>query len=360
MPSALSIYLDAIRLAAALVVFVGHISGARFTGGLFWQVGPYMDEAVTIFFVMSGFVIGHVVFDRRESAAAYAINRAARIASVAVPALMATLLLDTLGRAVNPGLYGAWWGFSDQDLPLQYLTSLLFVNQIWYLKLIPGSNLPYWSLGYEVWYYAIFGAAVFVRGRARYAAVLLLCAACGPAMLALFPVWLLGLLAQRLAAANRLPAGPGLALFLATLLGLGLYLPYQNGHPGLIPTLPEVFAQPRATHDYLTGLLVAANLVAFRAAAAWLGPLLLPFGRAIRWAAGATFTLYLFHLPVAQFLAALIPLAPDHKVTRLAVFGLSLVACFAIAEVTERRKEGWRRLLQRQMQRLQPRLASRA
>lgn len=64
MTSEVSIYLDAIRFTAAMVVFLGHVSGQRLTGGLLWQVGRYMDDAVIVFFVLSGFVIAHVASER--------------------------------------------------------------------------------------------------------------------------------------------------------------------------------------------------------------------------------------------------------------------------------------------------------
>ncbi len=46
MTSARSIYLDLIRLAAAMVLFLGHVSGRRLTGALLWQLSNYMNDAV--------------------------------------------------------------------------------------------------------------------------------------------------------------------------------------------------------------------------------------------------------------------------------------------------------------------------
>jgi peptidoglycan/LPS O-acetylase OafA/YrhL len=69
---------------------------------------------------------------------------------------------------------------------------------------------------------------------------------------------------------------------------------------------------------------------------------LLRVARPIRWLAGATFSLYLFHLPVAQFLASLAPWAPSSWATRVVIVGGTLVIVFALAAVTERRKKLWR------------------
>ncbi|MGH7072336.1 MAG: acyltransferase family protein [Acetobacteraceae bacterium] len=106
-----SLYLDLLRFLAALTVFLGHVSGSRFTGGFLWQFGPYMGEAVTVFFVLSGFVIGYTTDRREKSAYSYAVARAARIYSVALPALVVTFTLDAIGRSIRPDLYSQSWGY---------------------------------------------------------------------------------------------------------------------------------------------------------------------------------------------------------------------------------------------------------
>jgi len=98
----LSIYLDAIRFMTALTVFVGHYSLLHLSGGLLWQIQPYADEAVVVFFVLSGFVIAHATHGRRTSAADYCIGRAARIYSVVLPALLLTAVLDFVGNRLFP------------------------------------------------------------------------------------------------------------------------------------------------------------------------------------------------------------------------------------------------------------------
>lgn len=79
---------------------------------------------------------------------------------------------------------------------------------------------------------------------------------------------------------------------------------------------------------------------------------------AIRWAAGATFTLYLFHMPILLFVAALLPWRPDAPAMRLALFVVPLVAVFVIAEGTERQKTAWRRAIAALLARARPAAAS--
>ena len=59
--------------------------------------------------------------------------------------------------------------------------------------------------------------------------------------------------------------------------------------------------------------------------------------------AGATFTLYLFHVPLLHAVVALAPWPAETWPTRALVFiGVPLLV-LALAEVTERRKGVWRR-----------------
>jgi peptidoglycan/LPS O-acetylase OafA/YrhL len=344
MNKSLSIYLDAARLCAAMTVFFGHLAGERFTDGLFWQFGPYMDEAVTVFFVISGFVIAHVVFDRLESRDEYVVARISRIASVVIPALAVTAVLDGIGQTLRPELYSASWGFSAEQPVLQYLGALLFLNRAWYADLNVGSNLPFWSLNFEIWYYILFGIAVFGRGRARIFGLVLAVAISGPVILSLLPVWLMGVVAQRCCSRGLLGPRAGLLLFLAAVVLTVLYLRQFGTDAGRLPALPDVFNRPLALHDFITGLLFAVSLVCFSAAAPLLSQLVLPLGGAVRWAAGATFSIYLFHLPVAQFLTTLVPWPPAHPLTRICMLGGTLLAAFLLAEVTERRKDWWKPL----------------
>ncbi|MBO1079616.1 acyltransferase family protein [Roseomonas haemaphysalidis] len=342
MGKSLSAYLDLLRFLAAMIVFLGHLAGARFTAGIFWQLSNYMDEAVTIFFVISGFVIGYVVLGRGEDRDGFVVARVSRIVSVAIPALIATAFLDAAGQAIRPELYSADWGFSNEHPFLQYLGSLLFLNRIWHLNLDVGSNLPYWSLNYEVWYYILFGVAAFARSATRWIGVPIAAAICGPEILVLFPVWLFGVGAYAIVASNRIGPRTGMALFAMSIVAFITY-DVAGGRAALgLPLIPGLVNRADALHDYVVGILFTANLIGFAASAPVLGRFILPISRPVRWAAGATFTIYLFHLPVAQFLTTILPWPPTSWATRIILLCGSTIILFLIAEVTERRKDDWR------------------
>ena len=344
-----SIYLDLIRFSAAMVVFIGHSAGQRLSGGIGWQLVAYMDEAVVIFFVLSGYVIGHVTGSREVSAGDYAIARAARIYSVAVAAILATIVLDAMGSRLDPALYAGLDHYHADSSGLEFLGALVFVNYLWYGQHAVGTDLPYWSLCFEVWYYVIFGVVLFAPARWRWWATALLLLFVGPRIAGLFPLWLMGLLAHRVSVWGRV--GPRLA-GLCCWGSLALILLHQVSilrHGALPPVLEPVLALPNISNDYVTGALFAIHLVGFNAAGSRFGPLLARVARPIRWCAGATFTIYLFHMPLILFFATINPWPPASWTSRFAFFGGTLTVLFLIAELTERRKDAWRLAFERLM-----------
>jgi peptidoglycan/LPS O-acetylase OafA/YrhL len=107
------------------------------------------------------------------------------------------------------------------------------------------------------------------------------------------------------------------------------------GHGLWVGNIPARYLMGMIFSIHLVGICWASGLVAGRLRYA---------DKFIRWAAGATFTIYLLHLPVAQFLAALVPWPPaDWKTRSLLLVGTPVILV-ALAEFTERRKGLWIRL----------------
>jgi peptidoglycan/LPS O-acetylase OafA/YrhL len=99
--------------------------------------------------------------------------------------------------------------------------------------------------------------------------------------------------------------------------------------------------------DYFLSLMFALHLIGFNAMSGYFEDTLLKFEKAIRWIAGATFSIYLFHLPVMNFLAAISPFQKDSFATLSVLLGGTLPVCFGLAEISERRKQVWRNLFGR-------------
>ena len=125
------------------------------------------------------------------------MGRVARLYSVIVPAFGVTWTLDSLAMAIDPRLNGPGWGRAPIHDFSGYVLSALFLGASWTLSAQPGSNLPFWSLNYEAWYYVLFGAAAFLHGRQRILALIAAALLAGPKILLLFPVWLVGVAASR-------------------------------------------------------------------------------------------------------------------------------------------------------------------
>lgn len=215
-----------------------------------------------------------------------------------VPALALTWVIDAIGVQVAPQYYIDKPWYAGDMLLLRYLASLLFANELWSVTLAPGINQPFWSLSYEAVYYLMFGLISFVQGLQRWALLVLLALLAGPAMLALAPLWYLGVWVHDLSQRSGVSfgAGHGLSLLCLGVAGLAL-TPWVRPH--LLPewnVLGEMVL-PR----YYDGLLFAWSLwVVSRTnwghetALVWLTP-------RIQALAAITFPLYLFHRPLIQF-----------------------------------------------------------
>ena len=352
MTPATSIFLDMMRFTAAFVVLLHHLTSPEINGVL--PHIPYGHEAVVVFFVMSGFVIAFVLKGRESSAEQYAAARLGRLYSVVVPALCLTFVLDGWGRAASPQLYS---GIPADHPLLRLLINALFLQQNWNLTVMPLSNGPFWSLGYEFWYYIIFGGWVLLRGRARLAVVSLACLAAGPRILAAFPVWLLGALGFRIGLAwqppRRLASGLFIlssVAFLAILVFGNPFLPLREALRGGLQDgyfnlgIARIFAGdiPRFPEDMLLGTAFAVMIMTV--SAAW-GKRRIPQRGVslIRYLAGSTFSVYLFHAPLLYFLVAVIHVDKHAAVELMLVGALVLASCILLAYVSERQVARYRR-----------------
>ena len=99
------------------------------------------------------------------------------------------------------------------------------------------------------------------------------------------------------------------------------------------------------TVRYVTAVLFATNVLGFHVVAARFAKLLRLVERPVRWLAGTTFALYLFHLPIAQFLTTIVPWAPSDGRTRLVMLVGTFALVVCLAAVTESRKHMWRRAI---------------
>jgi peptidoglycan/LPS O-acetylase OafA/YrhL len=210
----LSRYLDLFRLTLALTVVVFHASIPQMGGS--WFKFPFGHIAVVGFFVLSGFVISYVAATKESDAASYGAARLARLWSVLIPALALTPVFDAIGRMFSPAVYEGWGIWLGFDHPFFRLAAAAaFLNEIWFWSITPLSNGPVWSLGFEAWFYALFGAFIFSRGWKRVGLVCLVGLIAGPKILLLFPSWLLGVWLYSSRKKIKIGRSVGIVLFAA-------------------------------------------------------------------------------------------------------------------------------------------------
>jgi peptidoglycan/LPS O-acetylase OafA/YrhL len=332
-PSEGSVHLDALRGAAALIVFANHTRALYFPSAL---QGPppiplavqqaaarttapaenygeikFASEAVVIFFVLSGYLVGGSVLRSLRTAQwswrVYLTKRITRLYVVLIPAILIGVALDYAGiHLFGPAsIYTAPEGMGLGTLanlvgrlqPSVMLGNALFLESI--LVPYPGTNASIWSLVNEFWYYLAFPLLALAwatkRGWAlRIAYVLAACVLLmfvGRHIAILFPVWIFGAVASMLPRrfsvkqAKRLSAVFGL-LLLTGMVGVRLL------HFQAVPA------------DYLIGVLTALLLwaVVQQTAPASDGLYKTVTGFFSR----ISYTLYLFHLPMAMFVCGLL------------------------------------------------------
>jgi peptidoglycan/LPS O-acetylase OafA/YrhL len=341
-----SLYIDGLRLAAVILVFIDHAKRAQFTGGFLYAFGMFGQEAVAVFFVISGIVIAYVVDSREHTLAGYLIARLSRLWSVVIPAVLLTIVLDSIGVCIDPTLY------QSSSLPQpwviggaaawQAVSPILFLNAIPHLKIEVGTNGPFWSLGYEAWYYFGFGFALFLRGMVRVVVLGLLLLAVGLPVLTLAPIWLLGVAVyHRLGRPMWRPialTGFGSSALLLALTGLYKFKLQSVLAASLPAFLLAVLPADILVEKYLVALLVAANIVCFDGFSRSLKSVADLIETPLKAAVSCSFSLYLYQAPLLFFVAASVSNLSS-RWTKIAIIYMGAIAgCVLLAQVTEKKK----------------------
>lgn len=347
-----SIYLDLVRFTAALMVVIYH-SNVRLLTTEKLPLGEHGHAAVIVFFILSGYVISYITSSKESEPLDYWSNRFARFYSLVIPAVLLCPLLDLAGEALSPQYYVdktthtfAW---------LRILTSLLYLNQIWTLSIISFSNVAFWSLCYEMWYYVMFAIIIYTRGKKRFwltaAAMLLL----GPKIMILAPLWALGVLLHRSERHFKLAEGHSWTLFLISWPLYALFQHFDLSEYGSLLLLkwvgPKLHNEATFSKYFLTdyplALIISANFIGFRGIAHRFSATLLPLEKIIRWLSSYTFPLYLLHQPLLQFFSAVFNGDPVHKLFFVQVISTTLVSIILIGTLTERIRPSFRTWIHR-------------
>jgi peptidoglycan/LPS O-acetylase OafA/YrhL len=369
----LSHWIDLFRWTSALLVVIAH-AGNRFVQAVdtvphsqrtysqyaYAFAMGFSHTGIMIFFVISGFLVGGTAW--RESSRTGGIDlrrflgrRLVRLWIVIVPALAATLLFDTIGVAQG-GAAQEIYAHARALGPGAALCNLLFTQTV---ACDPyGTDGALWTLYNEFWYYLIFVAGLMLMLGRRYSPIVRVALVVfivvvvfassaqreGAPLVPYFAVWLVGAWA---AAASRAPVrlSPwviGVTLLLLLLgfrIGLGVKLWSNNGIG------PYLF-------DLVSMTVFGLFLVQMR-----FHPVPLPswLARPSVFLASFTFTLYCFHVPLMNLMAALMERylkfgwrdvsAGSEWLRLIGQLGFVLLVTYLLSRATEARTDKLRQFL---------------
>jgi len=349
-------FLDFVRGGAALLVMLGHARGqllpefgavpnpGLLTKVLYLATG-LQHEAVVLFFIVSGFLVGGGVWDAfatgRFNPVRYLGNRFARIYLVLVPGLALTALVMLIGKtwfAATPSfaaLPEQTWSWS---MALCHLACLQAIS----CSVIVG-NAPLWSLAYE---WLLYLAAPLVLGIALAPAPYLWRAISlgilAATALSLLPAhiewqwaawWAMGAIASRYATGQPVSWPVGAAGLVAVVCGL-------------------LASRLRILPPLTTDAAVALGLALALACPAVLSRT--PCARISDILARCSYSLYVIHLPLVLLIVAIMnsvwgPLTPALDARQIVIYLILctvVVICASVfAHFTERHTQRLQRLL---------------
>ncbi len=318
-------FVDMARWMAAAMVMIGHLrnpiffgyseqpAGARSIAVTIWFfITGYHAEAVLVFFVLSGFLVGGLTMARQSAdrfdSGSYAIDRISRLFIAYLPALLLTLVLTMVGSAYfnSTGMYDGTHPMIVQkvqgiafenNISIPIIVGNLMMLQTFFVPEL-GSNPPLWSLSFEFWFYAIFGLALTGVTKLRFWRFLLIGTAgaialvLGAQFVLHFGLWLLGL-----GTAGLKPRRLGHPLVAAVVLSAWLLV------IRIFDARLDASEQLKMSAHYVLAVLFGWLIMTFR------GRNISAFvrlQRANKFMADFSYSLYLTHFPVLIFVMAVL------------------------------------------------------
>ena len=190
-------------------------------------------------------------------------------------------------------------------------------------------------------FYVLFGIFRFVPLRWRSLCLVAAGLTMGPRIIAYFPLWLIGVGCYRINRACPAPRAVGWILLISSTLALAPMLREMIGVAATGMFDPD-HGPADIAQDYAIGFFFAANVVGFYSVASSFRSMA-RLERPIRWLAGATFSIYLFHYPVLKAVAAATMAWPRGSWSYFAaITAITFGTVLLLAQVTERQKKAWR------------------
>lgn len=334
-----SVFLDVLRISAALVVLVVHAFNKWFLTMAYrseWPGEP-SHVAVIVFFVLSGYVIGHTTVSKNRGAMQYAQARLSRLCSVVLPAIVITACIHGIVAIVNPEVL---LQYSRGSSVLRYILSSFYLNELWLYSAAPPLNGSLWSLSFEFWYYTIFGLWFFRRPGAMSILILILAIIiAGPKIMLMMPIWIMGYLAYR-APSPSISRNVAWWLVALSLLSGGIIAAFLPPLPYVIHLKPLYYANQFFT-DWVLAIFFSVSL--------WLlpdgtdAPTVGKSAKLFRKIADLTFPLYVLHFPLIVLWKATVGIQYDNFWQLCTAIIFVLITSFTIGHFLEKQRPLWLR-----------------
>ena len=248
-----------------------------------WPVYAYGEDAVRLFWVISGFVFAHVYWQRNTPAREFAVARFARL----YPLHFVTLIFVAVLQIISLKTSGYWQIVANNDLK-HFILQLFLMDSS--LSLSDGNsfNAPIWSVSAEVFVYVLFFATLPLTKRSPLAVSVLL-AALSFAVLNSRPD---GFIISKLVFTCGVFFFSGSACY-------AIYRSFQNSSPKLLAVITACVAA--AWVGVLmdnTNLLLLALTCAIVLALATLERVARGGGALLRFLGDISYSLYLVHIPL--------------------------------------------------------------
>jgi peptidoglycan/LPS O-acetylase OafA/YrhL len=233
-------------------ILQGHVDARLLATKTFYFITSLGNEAVVVFFVISGYLIGgKLLVEGVRDFPDYLCHRVSRIYIVLLPAIALTLTLDYFGAQLSMGhvLYdqGGWSGnlklVSSQNHGLSTIACNVANLQTEFCAAV-GSNGPLWSLGFEWFYYITFPLLLMAMPGWRLSPLWVLWPGTVGALIYIFPnftffypIWIMGAASRMLFDRKWIPISASYAGAVALALlvlfarnkGLGLSINFMMG-----------------------------------------------------------------------------------------------------------------------------------
>ena len=361
-----SIYLELLRIFAALFVFILHIGTEELGGQLYFSGKGFINSIglsngsahffVIIFFVLSGFLISISANKPGLTFQSFITARLGRLYSVLLPALLFSFLVAFILIQFN--FISEVLIQNYNDLIPRFLLNITFLSQSWMLCSTPPLNNPFWSVDYEFMYYLMIGAFLFKKVAVRWILIILVILISGPKVLLLAPAWFIGNLLFKLQLRKLMPFNLSLIVFIMSIIFILLFI----HNPLLLPLtkdigentvwgIPILFSWNYQA-DFIFSIIVSLNIYSFFGISS---RLLKVFSVSftdmvlmnVRTIGNCSYTLYLFHLPLLFLFASVLPFDKTDNLHILGLIILVLTSVYFIARVTEWKVEFWRNMMEK-------------